>query len=177
MPGPTVLLAARSAKTSLCAILVIAGLNASRMIPAQTASHPRSSSAGDLASLFARIVPDDCHAASDSNLAELKSALADFRIHKNREGQLRALTLLGQLYEQSGEYKAALPYLQSALGLVSDAEGRAQVLVMTADALTQIGQADAAKRDATEALKVSMKLADIADESSALRAQAEAVAV
>ena len=136
----------------------------------------QSSSAGDLASLFTRIVPDDCHAASDSNLAELKSALADFRIHKNREGELRALTLLGQLYEQSGEYKAALPYLQSVLSLLSDTEGKAKVLTMTADALTQVGQPDAAKRDALEALKVSTKLGDVADEASALRAQAEAVA-
>ena len=176
MPGPTVLFGARSSKTGLCAILVIVCSCPGQFIHPQTASHMQSSSAGDLASLFTRIVPDDCHAASDSNLAELKSALADFRIHKNREGELRALTLLGQLYEQSGEYKAALPYLQSVLSLLSDTEGKAKVLTMTADALTQVGQPDAAKRDALEALKVSTKLGDVADEASALRAQAEAVA-
>ena len=47
---------------------------------------------------------------------------------------------------------------------------------MTADALTQEGQPNVAQRNATEALKVSIKLGDMAAESSAMRAQAEAVA-
>jgi CHAT domain-containing protein len=138
---------------------------------ASSASPPSA----DQSTLFTRIVPDDCHAASDSNLAELKSALADFRSHGNRKDELRALTLLGQLYEQSGEYKAALPYLQNALSFLGDNEEKAQVLTMTADALTQVGKPDAAKRDATEALRIGTKLGDMAAEASALRAQAEAV--
>jgi CHAT domain-containing protein len=176
-PGPTALLAARSAKTGLCAILVIACSCLGPFIHSQTAAPAQSPAASNPGSLFSRIVPDDCHAASESDLSELKSALAGFRMHKDREGELRALTLLGELYEESGEYKVALPYLQSALSLLSDTKGKARVLIMTADALTQVGQADAAKRDAAEALKISTKLGDVAAEASALRAQAEAVAV
>jgi CHAT domain-containing protein len=163
--------------TGLCASLLIAFSCLGQFIHPQAPSHTPSPAAANLGSIFTRIVPDDCHAASDSNLAELKSALADFRIHKNREGELRALTLLGQLYEQSGEYKAALPYLKSALSLLGDTEEKTQVLTMTADALTQVGQPDAAMRDATEALNVSTKLGNVAAEASALRAQAEAVVV
>jgi len=175
--GAAVLRGARSATSGLCAILLIVSVCPSTKIHAQTASHAQSSSAGDLASLFTRIAPDDCHAAAESNLSELKSALAQFRSHGDRADELRALTLLGKLYEQSGEYKAALPYLQTALTLVGDTVGKAPILIMTADALTQTGEAEAAKRDAVEALRISSKPGDVAVEASALRAEAEAVAV
>lgn len=157
--------------------LVIAFSWLGQIVHAQAASQMLSPVPSEPSSLFARIIPDDCHAASESSLAELKSALAQFKSHGNHEDEFRALTLLGKLYEQSGEYKAALPYLQTALTLVGDTGGRAPILIMTADALTQTGEADAAKRDAMEALKGSTEFGDVAAEASALRAEAEAVAV
>jgi len=147
-----------------------------QFIQPQTKSQSHSSAVDSQDSLFTRIVPDDCHAASATDLAALKSALADFRKHGNRADELRALALLGQLYEQSGEYKAALPYLESALSLPGETEARANVLIMTADALMHVGNPDAAERDAIEALKIGTKLGNAATEASALRAQAEAVA-
>ena len=149
------------------------------ILPAQLVSDASSVSSvsADQSTLFTRIVPDDCHAASASNLAELKSAVTGFRSHGDHQNELRTLILLGELYEQSGEYKEALPYLLSALSLLGETEEKAQVLTMIADALTQVGQPDAAKRDAAEALKVGTKLGNPAAEASALRAQSEAAAV
>jgi CHAT domain-containing protein/Flp pilus assembly protein TadD len=59
--------------------------------------------------------------------------------------------------------------------LAKDSGVRAQVLTITADALTQVGRFDPALRDATEALSISTKLGNVAAEASALRAQGEAV--
>lgn len=83
--------------------------------------------------------------------------------------------MLGQLYEQAGEYSQALPYLEEALKLLNDGEQKAQALIMTADALTQVGRFDAALGSATEALNISIRLDNLAAQASALRARAEAV--
>jgi len=137
-------------------------------------SSPASAS-GDPSSLFARIVPNDCHAPSNEDIAEVKSAVASFRMSVDRENEARALILLGELYERSGEYRLALPSLRSALPLAKDSRMRARVLTLTADALTQVGQSDVALTDATEALKISAKARDRAAVASAMRAQGEAV--
>ncbi len=141
----------------------------------QAASQGQPSGASNQSSLFTRIVPNDCHAPSDSALAEVKSALARFQHIHDREDEVRALILLGTLYEQLGEYQQALPYLQSALPLASDGRIKAQVLTMTADAQTQVGKFDAALRNATEALSISNQVGDLAEEASAMRAEGEAV--
>ncbi|MGD0158443.1 MAG: CHAT domain-containing protein [Terracidiphilus sp.] len=172
-----VLSTGRIKRIRICASLVAGWLSLAPIPHAQPtakASPVRPASA-DQSAIFTRIVPDDCHAASDSNLSELKSAVTGFRNHGDHRNELRALILLGELYEQTGEYKQALPFLQSALELVRDSGERSQVLTMTADALTQVGKPDAALRDATEALNISTKLGNVAAEASALRAQAEAV--
>ncbi len=129
----------------------------------------------DPASLFTRIFPDDCQATSDSALAEVKTAVTTFQKKHDQQDEVRALILLGTLYERSGEYKQALPYLRNALPLAKDNRVRAQVLTMTADALTQVGQPNVALHNATEALSISIKLGDLAAEASAMRAQGEAV--
>ena len=162
-------------RSGLRASLVIACACLCPLIHPQAASHAQSSSGSNPASLFSRIIPDDCHAPTDSALAEVKSALTAFRNKHDQQDEVRGLILLGTLYEQLGEYKQALPYLQSALQLAEDSRVKAQVLTMTADALSQVGQFDAALRDATEALSISTKLGDAADEASASRAQGEAV--
>jgi CHAT domain-containing protein/tetratricopeptide (TPR) repeat protein len=164
-------------KYGLRASLVIACSFLGPLMHPQAASRAQSSAGDNQGSLFGRIIPDDCHAPSDSALAEVKSALATFQRKHDLQDEVRALILLGTLYGQSGEYMQALPYLRSALPLAKDSRLKSQVLTMTADALTAVGQPDAALRNATEALSISSTLGDVAAEASALRAQAEAAVV
>ncbi len=143
----------------------------------QAASNGQPSAGSNLSSLFTRVIPDDCHAPSDSAVAEVKSAVTTFQNKHDQQDEVRALILLGTLYEQTGEYKKALPFLRSALPLARDSRVKAQVLTMTADALTQVGPPDEALREATEALSISSRLGDVAAEASELRAQAEATII
>ena len=142
---------------------------------ARPSSQTSPSAQADQESVFSRIVPDDCHAPSESAMSDVNLALAAFERNHNLQNEVRALVLLGSLYERSGEYKQALPSLQRALPLTKDGRVEAQLLTITADALTQVGQSDAALHDATEALSISTKLGDVAAEASAVRAQGEAV--
>lgn len=180
MSGPTAmptcrpkLAPAHIAKSGLRASLVIACACLAQFDYSQA----QSSTGNNQSSLFTRIIPDDCRAPSDSALAEVKSALTTFQRNHDLQDEVRALILLGSLYERSGEYKQALPYLKNALSLATDTRVKANVLTMTADGFTQLGQPEAAKREAMEALTVSTKLGDVAAEASALRAQAEAAAL
>jgi CHAT domain-containing protein/Tfp pilus assembly protein PilF len=165
------------AKSGLRVSLVIACTCLAQFAYPQTPSHVQAPAASNPGSLFARIVPDDCHATSDSALAEVKSALTTFQHNHDQQDEARALILLGTLYERSGEYKQALSYLRSALPFVKDMRLKAQVLTLKADALTQVGPTDEAMRDATEAFNIGTKLGDAAVEASALRAQAETAVV
>jgi CHAT domain-containing protein len=167
----------RSIKRSLRSSLAAGWLLLLMTSHAQPASQASSSGpiAPDLGSLFTRIAPDDCHAPSESALAEVKSAVTTFRGQRDQKDEVRALILLGALYEGSGEYKQALPYLQRATQLAKDNEAKAQALTMLADALTVVGQPDAALHDATEALNISTKLGNVTAEASAIRAQGEAI--
>lgn len=127
--------------------------------------------------LFTRITVNDCLAPTDSQFSEMTAAVANFRRHGNRHDELRALILLGSLYERAGEYNGALPSLRNALALtrsVKDRNGEARVLAMTADALTHVGQLDAASRDAKDALTIATHVNDLSLEALARRARAEA---
>ena len=131
-------------------------------------------------SILNRITINDCLAPTDSQITEVGSAIADFQHLGNKHDEARALILLSALHEQAGEYKQAMPSLQRALTLVrseEDQASEAQVLTMTADALTQLGQVDAAWHDATEALEISTRTGSLQAKASALRARAESMAV
>lgn len=136
-----------------------------------------SAGAGSDESLFDRIALNDCQAPTDAQLNEVKAAAADFQRRGNRDDEARAEILLASLYEQLGEFKQAMPSLQRARVLVGSKNNaaEAQVLTMTADAQTQLGQSDKASTDATEALKIGARIGDLSAEASALRARAEAI--
>ena len=136
---------------------------------------PSGQPGSDPESVLSRIVPDDCRAPSASTIAEVNSAVTVFQRRGDRRDEMRALILLGTLYGEAGEYKQALPYLQRASQIARDNAVKAQALTMEADALSELGQVDAALRDATEALDLGTKLGNPALEASALRAQGEAV--
>jgi CHAT domain-containing protein len=169
------LLPAHVTKSGLRTSLVVACCCLLQVIDQRVALHAQSLVSGDPSSLFSRIISDDCHAPSESALAEVKSAATTFQNKHDLQDALRALILLGTLYGQLGEYRQALPYLRSALALAEDSRVKAQVLTMTADVLTQVGPPDEALRDATDAFSISTKLGDVTGEASALRAQAESV--
>jgi len=163
-------LSSRSLQVCLCISLAAGWLFLSAISRAQQP-------AVDAESVFTRIIPDDCHAPTDSALAEVKSAVTTFQSKHNLEDEVRALVLLATLYERLGEYKQALPYLRRALPLATNNRIRAEVLTMTADALMQVGQSDAALRDVAEALSIGTSLGNVEAEASALRSQGEGVYV
>ena len=158
-------------------VVVAACLHAILSVASQTKSES-SSPAGpqDAERIFAQIVPDDCHAPSDADLAALKAALASFRQKSDLPNEARAATLLGTLYEQLGDSKSALPFLRIALRLSPrDNEAKAGILLKMADAQSDLGPPGAAERDASEALAIAAKLGSPSLRAYALRSRGEAI--
>jgi CHAT domain-containing protein len=124
-------------------------------------------------SIFTTVLPDDCQAPTDADLIKVKAVAESFRSKGERQNQLRALILLGSLYERIGEYKQALPFLESARPMAKDSSTQAEVLTLTADALSELGEPIPAAADASAAWNLSKKSGDIAAEAAALRALAE----
>jgi len=141
---------------------------------AQT-SAPTNSSARPGEDIFTRIVPNDCRPPSEAELIELRSTIDRFHVAHQQQDEVRALILSGVLYEQEGEYKLALPFLERAARLTKGGSARAEALTLAAVALTALGKPQDAERDAGEAAALAKAAGDAAAQASALRAQAEAV--
>lgn len=92
------------------------------------------------ASVLARIVPNDCHGPTPADFAAVQSALSALQLAGDTAGQIRALTLLATLEQETGDYNASLPYLQSGLRLAQqsgDQKAQVRLLALTGWALKE----------------------------------------
>src|ERR1039457_227970 len=130
----------------------------------------------DPESVFSRIVPDDCKSPTAGDLEAVKAALNEFRRTKNSNSTARALSLLGILYQNTGQYKQSLPYLREALQIFQqrkDPDNQAIVLTRIGTAYDYLGKDGLARSNLNESLLITEKQGNLGGQASALAARAE----
>lgn len=125
-------------------------------------------------SILARVVPDDCHGPTAGDFAAVQSALAALQRAGDIAGQIRALTLLATLEQETGDANASLPYAQTGLALAQQSGDRMAQVRLLALAGVALKETDwqAAEKDLKESSDLAGK-GDAGAQAFALTYQAE----
>ncbi|HEV2278240.1 MAG TPA: CHAT domain-containing tetratricopeptide repeat protein [Acidobacteriaceae bacterium] len=145
-----------------------------------TAVSPWSSAQRDASDALARArqalrraAPDDCAAPTAEDTAALRRAVLVFRAAQDTPDEARALTTLGAKYDGTAQYRAAIPVLQRAAHITSDARLRVQAQTILADALQSVSRSTEALQIVKTAIDGAHRIGDPALEADALRVRAE----
>src|SRR5579862_7248070 len=136
-----------------CFVTIFIGGIAVTGVPLHSQRDPHASAPDT--TIFNRVVLNDCTGPSDDELAAVKQAVESFHGAGDLKDEAHALTLLGTLYENTGRFTIAIPYLQRSLELqrkLLDRKTEAHVNVVLADAFNHSGQYDVALKYVNDAV-------------------------
>lgn len=161
-----------SAEWMLIALVVLAGAGAH----AQAAAASSAAKPTDLATIWDRFHPDDCHAPDPGAFAELQSAIAQFQVAHDQRNEARAEALLGTLLIETGAFPSALTPLSQALALekqIGGPQDQVPLMIAIGGALPHQGPPGPALTILNSAVDTAHNARDTEDEALALTDRAE----